>query len=325
MSNPAVKQLELHGTVYDIQVESVNNCNPTAAETSKYDWIGTQAEYIAQDVQINHPNWVCFITDDISDNISSTIDLSNYVKRTNNVNETITGTKTFDTGIQIVRTSGQRLVTRKDSNGVDIGTLECVDGGASNRTELFVFSEDGSNNAIMGINYNNGSPYSYAPTPSALSNNNEIATTSYITTILSTLYPVGSLYLGTQTTCPLATLIPGSTWTLVSSGKALWTGTGSNGNSTINAGLPNITATFGSSARISAYNTNTPSMYGTGAVTVSNRGTNNNEYSHVAQSQGANYAAYGYDFNASNSSSIYGNSTTVQPPAYVTNVWRRTA
>ena len=29
------------------------------------------------------------------------------------------------------------------------------------------------------------------------------------------------------------------TWTLVSSGKALWTGTGSNGNTTIAAGLPN--------------------------------------------------------------------------------------
>ena len=30
-------------------------------------------------------------------------------------------------------------------------------------------------------------------------------------------------------------------------------------------------------------------------------------------------------FNASRSSSIYGNSSTVQPPAYVVNVWRRTA
>ena len=28
---------------------------------------------------------------------------------------------------------------------------------------------------------------------------------------------------------------------------------------------------------------------------------------------------------ASRSSSIYGNSTTVQPPAYVVNIWRRTA
>lgn len=324
MSNPAVKQLELHGTVYDIQVDSVNNCNPTAAETSKFDWIGTQAEYIAQDVQTNHPNWVCFITDDVSNNDSTIIDLSNYVKRTNNVNETITGTKTFDTGIQIVRTSGQRLVTRKDSNGVDVGTLECVDGGASNRTELFVFSEDGSNNAIMGINYNNGSPYSYAPTPSALSNNNEIATTSYITTILSTLYPVGSLYLGTQTTCPLATLIPGSTWSLVSSGKALWTGNGTSGsgstlnadyanapaNTTINAGVPNITGEA-QVQRQASNNTVSGAFYLDGTV-WSDRASN-----------GSNQSLLKFD--ASRSSSIYGGSSTVQPPAYVTNVWRRTA
>ena len=28
-------------------------------------------------------------------------------------------------------------------------------------------------------------------------------------------------------------------------------------------------------------------------------------------------------FNASNSNNIYGKSTTVQPPVYVTNIWRR--
>ena len=35
-------------------------------------------------------------------------------------------------------------------------------------------------------------------------------------TILSTLYPVGSIYIGTQNDCPLATLITGSTWVKVS-------------------------------------------------------------------------------------------------------------
>ena len=317
-TNPAVKQFQLAGVVYDLQVDSVNNCNPTAAVTSKYDWMGTQAEYIAQNVQANHPNWVCFITDDVSNDDSTIIDLSNYVKRTNNVNETITGTKTFDTGIQIIRTSGQRLVTRKDSNGVDIGSLESVDNGNSNKTELFAFSEDGTNNAIMGINYNNGSPYSYAPTPSALSNNDTVVTTAYVTTILSTLYPVGSLYLGTQTTCPLATLIPGSTWTLVSSGKALWTGDGSNGNSTIAAGLPNITGSF---VRTAWYrNGSGASLTVSGAFTSSD----NTNCSCDGGNGGAN--SYGtVNFSAQNSNNIYGNSSTVQPPAYVTNVWRRTA
>ena len=37
-------------------------------------------------------------------------------------------------------------------------------------------------------------------------------------TILEALYPVGSIYITTANTCPLSTLISGSTWTLVSSG-----------------------------------------------------------------------------------------------------------
>ena len=32
-----------------------------------------------------------------------------------------------------------------------------------------------------------------------------------------------------------------------------------------------------------------------------------------------------FTFDASRSSSIYGKSSTVQPPAYIVNVWRRTA
>lgn len=36
-----------------------------------------------------------------------------------------------------------------------------------------------------------------------------------IDTLLATLYPVGAIYIGTQATCPLSTLISGSTWTIV--------------------------------------------------------------------------------------------------------------
>ena len=31
-----------------------------------YDWIGTLAEYEAQQVATNHPDWLCFITDDVT-------------------------------------------------------------------------------------------------------------------------------------------------------------------------------------------------------------------------------------------------------------------
>lgn len=133
-----------------------------------------------------------------------------------------------------------------------------------------------------------------------------------INNTLKSLYPVGSVYIGTQSTCPMASLISGSTWTLVSSGKALWTGNGSNANTTIDAGLPNITGTVASSW---SNDTNT-----TGAFKNKGKDTSENWGGDSGWHNGR-----WSDFDASRSSSIYGNSTTVQPPAYVVNVWRRTA
>lgn len=68
-----------------------------------------------------------------------------------------------------------------------------------------------------------------------------------ITNTLNALYPIGSLYITTQNTssCPIAGLISGSQWQLVAQDRALWGGNGSNGNTTIEAGLPNITGAFG--------------------------------------------------------------------------------
>lgn len=133
--------------------------------------------------------------------------------------------------------------------------------------------------------------------------------TSAINTMLSSLYPVGSLYIGTQTTCPLTSLISGSTWTLVAANKALWTGAGSNANTTITAGLPNITGYFGLDK------TQTDgSLFKLDTATQFN-GSN--------ESGGSK--DYKVTFDASKKNSIYGNSSTVQPPAYVVNVWRRTA
>ena len=130
-------------------------------------------------------------------------------------------------------------------------------------------------------------------------------------TLLQTIYPVGSVYLSTNATCPLASLF--GTWRLVSSGKALWTGTGSNGGTTISAGLPNITGNT-QNAVISGGSNGT---YTNGAFTEK-RTTG-------GVGTGSSFRNDVLSFDASHSNSIYGNSTTVQPPAYVVNVWRRTA
>lgn len=153
-----------------------------------------------------------------------------------------------------------------------------------------------------------------ATTQTNTDNSTNVATTAFVRSVLEAIYPVGSLYIGTQTSCPMGAFF--GTWELVASDKALWTGDGTNGNSTIAAGLPNIT---GAIDVIGEYKLHTGNA--TGALKV--RSTEGNVM--VAQSAGRGTRTQGIELDASISSSVYGNSTTVQPPAYVVNVWRRTA
>jgi hypothetical protein len=137
-------------------------------------------------------------------------------------------------------------------------------------------------------------------------------------TLLSSLYPVGSIYIGTQSTCPLATLISGSTWVKVSEGRVLQGSDSSHSaGTTIEAGLPNITGepvhcylftnSGGSDTPISS-----------GAIVIK-------DISSTTLYQGGTTQRAKWYFDASRSSSIYGNSNTVQPPAFVVNIWQRTA
>ena len=139
---------------------------------------------------------------------------------------------------------------------------------------------------------------------------------SAITNMLKTLFPVGSIYIGTQSTCPLATLISGSTWTLVGQNRALWGGDGSNANSNISAGLPNITGKF--TARCLMHDTGGQSEQG--ALYRADTGT----WSQAAGGTDWGGTGQGIGLDASRSNGIYGASSTVQPPAYRVNVWRRT-
>lgn len=136
--------------------------------------------------------------------------------------------------------------------------------------------------------------------------------------ILSQVYPVGSLYFGTQSTCPMSALIPGSIWELLPANKAIWTGNGTNANTTIAAGLPAMVGS-GDVLGQSDFLLKTGNYSGC----IQNRGT----ASSVSQAGNSSRSTFnhGFSINASLSSSIYGNSSTVQPPAYVANVWRRTA
>lgn len=142
---------------------------------------------------------------------------------------------------------------------------------------------------------------------------------TYVNTILTSLYPVGSLYITTQYTgssnsCPIASLISGSQWELVAQDRALWGGNGPNANTTIAAGLPNITGSFHNNG---LKQTGEQDSSGCLAFETS---SGRSSYADTGGS-----ARGGYSFDASRSNSIYGSSSTVQPPAYRVNIWRRTA
>lgn len=127
--------------------------------------------------------------------------------------------------------------------------------------------------------------------------------------ILEAVYPVGSIYITTANTCPLSTLISGSTWTLVSSGRVLQGADNDHSvGTTIAAGLPNIT---GSTGFVESSANATGAFYKTS-------GSGANGYTTTSSSNCVT-------LDASRSSSIYGNSNTVQPPAYVVNIFERTA
>lgn len=65
-SNVQVDNLTITTNASDeIQAVGVVNKNTAAgAENPIYDWVGTYQEWIDQNIATNHPEWICFITDD---------------------------------------------------------------------------------------------------------------------------------------------------------------------------------------------------------------------------------------------------------------------
>lgn len=130
---------------------------------------------------------------------------------------------------------------------------------------------------------------------------------------LQSVYPVGSLYIGTTDNCPIAILF--GTWEKVSEGRVLQGVSGSQvAGNTVEAGLPNITGSFNGSQLLDG------SAYAVGAF-----GTGGSVSRQTPGSSGDSRQK-GFNFDASRSSSVYKDDCdTVQPPAYLVNIWKRTA
>ena len=99
--------------------------------------------------------------------------------------------------------------------------------------------------------------------------------------LLSTLYPVGSIYIGTQNNCPLATLIAGSQWQIVATQVVTNVNTGvavyGNGKT---LGLTDNNKNYGIMSR------NVSGVYG--FVFATTNATNNNNGTSVSDAGTAN-------------------------------------
>lgn len=125
--------------------------------------------------------------------------------------------------------------------------------------------------------------------------------------LLELAYPVGSIYMSINNVSPASFL--GGTWEQLPAGYALWTASSGAGG-TIPAGLPNIT----------------------GEVFINSVGNGDSGWNGALRTNETGGGAGGTSYNrgqlyfdANKSNSIYGSSTTVQPPAYKVYVWKRTA
>lgn len=229
----------------------------------------------------------------------------------------INGTSITSGGVANIVTN-----TAYNASSNKIATMSDLPSGGAN-TDLSNLTATGeahflksinSTDVINALGYTPENQANKVTSISSSSTNTQYPSAKSVIELLKTIYPVGSVYLSTNSICPLSSLF--GTWTLVSSGRALWTGTGSNGNTTIAAGLPNI------KGGVTQYKTThtSGSSFSDGAL------------AEIYNKTGGGYSSsnsknvYNISFNAASSNSIYSDSvTTVQPPAYVVNVWRRTA
>lgn len=133
-------------------------------------------------------------------------------------------------------------------------------------------------------------------------------------------FPVGSIYQSTDATSPAALF--GGIWEEIAQERTLMGASDIHAaGTTAEAGLPNIT---GSIYNVSGWVTSdgvTEDEVASGAFKRDKNKSSSWNF------EGANYShkAYKTEFDASRSSSIYGASDTVQPPAYFVHIWHRVA
>lgn len=131
-------------------------------------------------------------------------------------------------------------------------------------------------------------------------------------TLEANKYPVGAIYMSTDSTSP-ASIFGGSQQSIASERVLMGVSSSHGAGSTVSAGLPNITGVLKDLVVSGHFNESTGAFKRSHASGFSQQ-TSSSDWMTWADAQ----------FYASDSNSIYGNASTVQPAAYYVYIWRRT-
>lgn len=127
-----------------------------------------------------------------------------------------------------------------------------------------------------------------------------------------TIFPVGSIYTTTNDAFdPNATF--GGTWVRVEEGRFMEAGSGANGKTKKEAGLPEFKGTAQLLMVANAKQSQACTLTGAGRMQLGISAGSNAVISDTVQ------------VSANNGNRIYGQSNTVQPKSYIVNIWERTA
>jgi hypothetical protein len=148
---------------------------------------------------------------------------------------------------------------------------------------------------------------------------------SIYSNFLLAAHPVGSIY---QTISPEnpAVTFGGGTWEKIAQDRVLMGASDTHlAGTTVEAGLPNIKGSFEARPHMSGNEFVGGSITGGDGKLFAHSIQTSNNINNSMTETGNVYKSDVVFFNASASNSIYGASTTVQPPAYFTYTWLRTA
>lgn len=194
-----------------------------------------------------------------------------------------------------------------DSGLIYQATGQNTDGAMSQKATTDAIN----NKTTFGASNQTLSFYSYFPPVLDISDVSEDVYSENSIVQRKETFPIGSIYITVRDDVSPAGLF-GGTWEQLPNDKVLWT-SGGGGGQIIAAGLPNITGSINGITIKSDTNPTT-----TGALTCTSQ-----DFNYVGSSKEKGYKVSVLGFNANSFNTIYGKSSTVQPPAYKVIAWKR--